>query len=1125
MKPLRVIVASIFLLAVNYPLLAQLLVTNGSLTGLSPTQLVQQWLIGANVTISNVTINGSALEITNDQLGTFTAADSAAWLLGVDAGILMTSGIATNAMGMNTVCGKSDDTQGDGDGDLDLLAGSPRSTHDASIIEFDFYPSYDTIKFNYVFSSEEFYTFCNTQYNDRFGFFLSGPGIIGPFSNDAINIALMSGTSQYVGINTLCDDPLSNWCNAPETCIRTNPNPPCRSCANCDDPRGHGRHLQYNGSSYVLTAFYIVQPCQLYHIKLAIADAGDHILDSGVFLEKNSFTSSGMQVYSTFSIPAITQGAVEGCNDAVVHFKLLTPTPVPYTIQFTLGGSAINGVDYTLIGNSVIVPAGSDSAAILIHPLFDGISEGVELVIIDALMPGCFQLFNLYDTIQIWDNTLLEMSAGNDTIICIGDSLTINALPDGGLPPYQYIWNTGSRLSQITTLPQPGFNQYWVTVSDLCGASETDTITVTAVAPPEITTTPLTYDVCSGTTTSILLQSTIPGSSFTWSAYSTSTNVTGYSNDSGTIISQTLNNSGFEHDTVIYTVRANYNNCFGPDTTISAIVIPTPDASFQPAIDTICSGETTDITIQSNFSTTSFSWTFTQTSGNITGVSNGTGPLLAQTLYNNGLTIDSVIFHIQPWDGGCAGAVYNVPVVVKPLPSVSNLILSDTICSNTSTNIALVSSISPSAFHWVCSCNSPNTTGYSADSGLVIMQTLSNSGTSLDTVIYLVQPVADGCNGPVCDFLIFVAPVADVLFTPPSQTICSGAQTDIFLGSSVSGTLFSWTATGSSSAVSGYGPGTGNHIQQTLLNSGSLPETVTYYVSPNFVGCQGISDSLFVVVYIFPDVSFTPCFDTITTTNAKPIRLKGGIPLGGTYSGSGVSSESGGSGVLYYFNPAIAGTGNHLITYSYTNSALCTDARYVIIDTRSAAPFSCGNDLLDIRDSSVYPTVQIGIQCWMAANLNYGTEIPYTTPQRDNCIPEKYCNTMLPVPCALSSALYQWDEVMTYTDSEEAQGLCPPGWHIPSEADWQELFAVYQGNAFAGKPLLYSGYSGFNAQLTGVAAFNLSWHFDGFATICWSSTSHGPWKAWAHGMNEYNYSVSYYPSYRGNGFSVRCVRD
>ncbi|MBE0646742.1 MAG: choice-of-anchor L domain-containing protein [Bacteroidales bacterium] len=1118
MKPLRVIVVSIMLFAGNFPLLAQLLVTNGSATGLSPTQLVQQWLIGTNVTISNVTINGSALEINNDQLGTFTAADSAAWLLGIEGGILMTSGIATHAMGVNDVCGKTGDTGGDGDSDLDQLAGVPRSTHDASVIEFDFYPSYDTIKFNYVFSSEEFYTFCNTQYNDRFGFFLSGPGIMGPFSNGAVNIAYMSGTTQYVGINTLCDDPLSNWCNAPATCIRTNPNPPCRSCENCTEPRGHGRQMQYNGFSYLLTAFYIVQPCQLYHIKLAIADAGDHILDSGVFLEKNSFTSSGMQVYSTFSIPSITQGAVEGCNDAIIHFKLLTPTPVPYTIQFIIGGDAINGVDYSPVGSSVVVPAESDSASIVIHPLFDGMTEGVELFTIDALMPGCFQLFNLYDTVQIWDNTLLEVSAGNDTIICIGDSLAINAMPAGGLAPYQYTWSNGSKLSQISVLPLPGLNLYWVTVSDPCGASETDTISVMAVDPPQIITTPLNYSVCSGTATNILLQSTIPGSSFTWTAVSSSPTVTGFSNDSGTIISQTLYNSGFSHDTVLYTLHANYNNCIGPDTSLYVIVIPIPDASVQPPADTICSEETTNIAIQSSFPTATFSWTFTQLSGNITGASNGTGSLLAQTLFNNGLTSDSVIFHIQPWDSGCAGTDFNVPITVRPLPSITNMILNDTICTNTSTNITLVSSTSPSTFHWDVICHSPNITGYYADSGTVIMQTLFNSGYLLDTVIYQVHAVADGCTGPVREFNILVSPIANVIFTPPSQTICSGDQTDILLGSSVNGSEFSWTASGSSPAVTGYSPGSGNQIQQMLTNLGSLPETVTYNVFPNFVGCQGISDSLFVVVYLYPDVTFTPCFDTITTTNAKPFKLKGGIPLGGTYSGSGTgwTSETG-----WTFYPAIAGPGIHQITYSYTNIALCTDARYVIIDTRSASPFSCGNDLLDSRDSSVYPTVQIGSQCWFASNLNYGTEIPYTSPQRDNCIPEKYKSAV----GSLQLAVYQWDEIMGYQDVEELQGLCPPGWHVPSEADWNQLFAYYQGNAFAGSPLIYSGYSGFDAQLAGITAFNLSWHFDGFATLFWSSTSHGPWKAWAHGMNEYNYSVSFYPGFRANAFGVRCLKD
>ncbi|MFH1936422.1 MAG: FISUMP domain-containing protein, partial [Bacteroidota bacterium] len=121
--------------------------------------------------------------------------------------------------------------------------------------------------------------------------------------------------------------------------------------------------------------------------------------------------------------------------------------------------------------------------------------------------------------------------------------------------------------------------------------------------------------------------------------------------------------------------------------------------------------------------------------------------------------------------------------------------------------------------------------------------------------------------------------------------------------------------------------------------------------------------------------------------------------------------------------------------------------------------------------------------------------------------------------------VYQWDELMCYSDVEEAQGLCSPGWYVPSESDWNILFTIWTNNAFAGAPLKYSGYSGFNALLTGVELFNKVWEFDAFATFFWSSSSHEPFKAWAHGMNEYNYSVSYYPSFRANAFGVRFLKD
>jgi hypothetical protein len=94
------------------------------------------------------------------------------------------------------------------------------------------------------------------------------------------------------------------------------------------------------------------------------------------------------------------------------------------------------------------------------------------------------------------------------------------------------------------------------------------------------------------------------------------------------------------------------------------------------------------------------------------------------------------------------------------------------------------------------------------------------------------------------------------------------------------------------------------------------------------------------------------------------------------------------------------------------------------------------------------------------------------------------------------------------------------------------LFSFYINNGFAGSPLKYSGYSGFNALLSGVNHFNRQWDFQNFATFFWSSTPYGPYKAWNHVMNDYNpclptrqASVLFYPSSRANDLSVRCVRD
>jgi uncharacterized protein (TIGR02145 family) len=124
-----------------------------------------------------------------------------------------------------------------------------------------------------------------------------------------------------------------------------------------------------------------------------------------------------------------------------------------------------------------------------------------------------------------------------------------------------------------------------------------------------------------------------------------------------------------------------------------------------------------------------------------------------------------------------------------------------------------------------------------------------------------------------------------------------------------------------------------------------------------------------------------------------------------------------------------------------------------------------------------------------------------------------------------TGGLYQWDEMMKFDNTSGVQGFCPPGWHVPTESQWLVLFDYYISNGFAGSPLKNTGYSGFNAFLTGVRFENASWSFNNFAIMFWSSTSRGNFKAWAHGMNTYNPSVSYYPSSRSNAFPVRCIKD
>jgi uncharacterized protein (TIGR02145 family) len=116
----------------------------------------------------------------------------------------------------------------------------------------------------------------------------------------------------------------------------------------------------------------------------------------------------------------------------------------------------------------------------------------------------------------------------------------------------------------------------------------------------------------------------------------------------------------------------------------------------------------------------------------------------------------------------------------------------------------------------------------------------------------------------------------------------------------------------------------------------------------------------------------------------------------------------------------------------------CGNTSYINL---SFTPFTCGEVVADVRDSHTYPTVMIGTQCWMAKNMNIGARIDtyLNQSQQSPDIIEKHCYDNQESNCDVYGGLYQWDEMMRYSTTEGAQGICPGGWHIGTDADWCTL--------------------------------------------------------------------------------------
>ncbi len=455
---------------------AQLTTSNA----LTPAQLVQQVLLGPGIIASNITYSGYA-----NAIGWFHNGNTGSPGLGIDSGIVMTNGtILANdptygsgygPQGPNNSTGAGVDNGAPGDPYLDVVCGA--TTHNACILEFDFIAQADSVKFNYVFGTDEYMEYVSGGFADAFAFVLSGVTTVLP----ATNIALIPNTT------------------TPVTALNVNAN--VNPAYYVDNENPPGTCAQYDGFTVVLTAKYPILCGEKYHIKLACADALDGIVDGGVFLQAGSFTTGQVNLSTQISYGSNNDSTLyEGCGQACIILARQGNTSLADTVSLTVTGTATNGVDYIpQIPPQVIFLPGQDSIVLCLQAVQDLITEGLETLTLTSNVSGpCVQSLNSL-TVYISDFLPIVVNAGPDTAICNASPITFNAFVSGGVEPYNYLWSTGATTQSITVSPTVTTN-YVVIVTDPCGSpAGTDTVTVYLPSSnPLATTTTPDMILCSG---------------------------------------------------------------------------------------------------------------------------------------------------------------------------------------------------------------------------------------------------------------------------------------------------------------------------------------------------------------------------------------------------------------------------------------------------------------------------------------------------------------------------------------------------------------------------------------------------------------------------------------------------
>ncbi len=497
LKPKYVIITLTWLCCClrNHSAFAQLQVSGNS----DGATLVGQ-IIGNNVTVSNVVISCNT-----EATGVFYSGSA----IGIAQGILLCTGKAITAQGPNddNSAGYAFSHSGNfNDPDIQNVESDAR--YDGCVLEFDIKPICTKLEIKYVFASEEYPEFAGANVNDAFGFFITGANPSGG-SYNGFNIArLPNGTP--ISINTLNNG--------------TNNNGPCVNCAYYLENTGSS--TQYDGFTVPLTASVNVVPCNTYHLKLAIADGGDAIYDSGVFLQYKGIGCSPSTIPST-----TTNTTASACDlnngsalvsvsnytgtvtylwnpggQTTAHATDLAPgdytctvsyqNPCPFTQKVAVTVPHVQGFTYT---NTILAPNcpqdATGSVTVSVNngtspytynwntvpfqttSVASNLSIGQYICTIQDAS-GCIKK----DTVKIFASTTLTLNPVAFSAYCGNATGSITANVTGGAPAYSYTYTSSPpQYTSVATNLLPG--TYSLTIKDQDGCRYTKQVTVSNTIP------------------------------------------------------------------------------------------------------------------------------------------------------------------------------------------------------------------------------------------------------------------------------------------------------------------------------------------------------------------------------------------------------------------------------------------------------------------------------------------------------------------------------------------------------------------------------------------------------------------------------------------------------------------